>query len=188
MKKLGILITLLLAFSLSANAQLMRAIPESGFIWNTDYGTGITVKGPGDSACDSASWDHTYFFDIPEGMVTDTLQLLIWCRSDDGAVDIDLSATYAVRVGGKIGKSMSDTTLFKLSGTETTLKTTHTTESLKAYQIVAAAEDTLMNGTTTKDIMPTAVLIEVDAGGATQSDTQYWIGVVGKKGLLSTSK
>jgi len=172
-------------FASMVSAQTMKAIPEKGKIWTTDYGTTATTKGPGDSATDSASWDHTHFFDLPPEMKTDTLQLLIWCHSADGAVDIDLSATYAVRIGKKVGKGMSDTTNFKLSASETTLATAHSTESLVAYEIVPAAADTMMNGTSGRFFSPTALLIEVDASGTNQSDVKYWIGVIGEKGVIS---
>ena len=183
---LSVVLALMLASMVSA--QTMKAIPENGKIWTRDYGTGATVVGPGDAAHDSGDFEHTYFFDLPPEMKTDTLQLLIWSHSGAGAVDLDLSVTYAVRIGKKVGKGMSDTTNFKLSGTETVLKTAHATESLVGYEIVPSADDTMMNGTLGRFISPTALLIEVDSGGDTnQSDTKYWIGVVGKKGVMTTS-
>ena len=183
MKKIGILILgLVVLFAVSSFGQQMKAIPEEGFLWTTDYGTGSTVKGPGDAAADSGTWDHTYHFDIPEGMKTDTLQILFWCHSAQGAVDVDISATYAVRIGRKVGKGMSDTTNFKLTANETTLKTAHTTESLVAYEFVPSADDTFMNGTAGRFFSPTAILVEVDASGTNASDTKYWVGVVGRRG------
>jgi hypothetical protein len=127
-----------------------------------------------ETAADSAKEEFDNIFDIPDGIRGDTLIANFWAYSAEGSVDWDISKFYGMKVGRGDFKWRSDSSL---------VVSTHTTESaMKAYLVVAGAEDTLSGGHSGKKFQPDAINIRVLGGGSNNgSDSEWYMEVMGYK-------
>jgi len=132
---------------------------------------------------DSADFYSSFIFHIPAGVRADSVQLLIYTLSSDGAVDVDITSMWGFNKAGSRSRAIGDYAWYPDS---TAIVTAHSTESAEGYLIVHAAKDTLVNGVS--GIMPyaDAVRINVKGGGASnRADTDFWLQMMG---IVDTDK
>jgi len=167
MKKLfAFLIVITVLFAVIGTAVSQTAVEIGRQSWVTNLGD------------DSAGFSHSWFFDIPDGVVSETVVLGIWANSSDATVDLDLSAWQCLKVGGR-----EDSTSYKLAADSVIVKTTHDVETYTLYPIYGVAHDTLDTSCTVtnwegtnKSIFNKSYMVNVQGGGSdNNADTEYVI-------------
>jgi hypothetical protein len=126
---------------------------------------------------DSIAFVDSHYFLIPEGVRTDTLQLLIWTTSVKGAVHLKIAKFDGMMVGSGTGAT------FKGSADSVAVSGDWSTESLKSVFIAQVAKDTTFQNlaTGTSYLPPTAMKITIRGYTGNRNDFRYAIQLVARK-------
>jgi len=165
MKKYIIFVFLIVFAFGVANAQKIRALPEAGQGY---LGTS--------SRTDSTSWTDSLFFDIPNGMNTDTIFVEVWQYSTEDKPHIGYSVFNAMKIGAPTGTD-KEVAKYKLSPDSVALEASDSLEYYHVFEYLGAVKDTLENGHATRKIQPDAVMIHPFARTKNAADSKYWVKV-----------
>jgi len=163
-KRLIFVFLIVFAFGI-ANAQKIRALPESG---HGDIGTS--------SWTDSTTWNDSLFFDIPEGMNTDTMFVEVWQYSTEDKPHIGYSVFNSMKIGNPDGKKQ-EVGKYKLSPDSVALEASDSLEYYHVFVYLGAAKDTLENGHAARKIQPDAVMVHAFGRSSCAADSRYWVKV-----------
>lgn len=166
-KVLLISLVLALVASIGLQAQgIVPCYPKEGYSQTYPLGN------------DSATFISKFMFNIPEGCKTDTLHLLFWGYSSDGAMDVDITSHFGTKKPGTQTRDVAD---YLMQDDSVAVATTFTTESyLTGWTIVPAAKDTTLTddpaGSSRNILWMDAVQINVKGGGTNNNaDLDFYL-------------
>lgn len=157
-------------------------------VFGQGISSGIVVCEPKDGyaqtralTTDSSSFFSSFIFDIPEGVRSDTLQLMMYVESSTYSnVDLNISSFFGFKKAGRLGRASSyygwepDSTIVK--------DNLAYADTLYSFMIVPAADDTLDNSTIGMQTWHEAVKINIQSGGTGNgSDVDFWMKLVGQQ-------
>jgi hypothetical protein len=174
----GILMTLFVGIAPAQNGRNNAVICPM-------YSGALGYISPVKTRTDSNGFKDSHYFIIPEGVRTDTLQLLIWCYSAKGAAHLKISKFDGMCLLPNKERGPVDGTTVKTSADSTIVISDFSTESaVKSLFVIQSSKDsTFVNLVTgTSMLPPTAMRINVlGASSSNRSDTRYAIQLIARK-------
>ncbi len=171
MKKLYLVLIVLLLAAKSFGQGFVVCEPKQGYSQTRALST------------DSSSFYSPFVFDIPEGVRTDTLHLMVYVESSaygGGDVDLNIHSQFGFK---KAGGTVRDIAYYAWFPDSTQIvDALALADTAFAYLVVHHGNDTLANGTLTSMAWSDAVRINIQSGGtANAADVDFWIKLVGTK-------
>jgi hypothetical protein len=133
---------------------------------------------------DSTTFKDSHYFIIPEGVRTDTLQLLIWQYSALGAAHIKISKFDGMCLLPKGSTGPANSTTVKTSADSVAVNADFSTESaVKSLLVIQTSKDSTATASVTGTTMlaPTAMRINIMGTTSNRQDTRYAIQLIARK-------